>query len=75
MSAIGADAYASFSHQDRANELKIEAYRDDGYVSQLKGMLTGLSWRIYAIFRQVRKIRSTISVCRLPPLRVRRPFG
>ena len=49
-------------YQERADELKIEAYRDDGYVSQLKGMLTGLSCRIYAIYRKVRKIRSKISV-------------
>ncbi|EPS97519.1 hypothetical protein FOMPIDRAFT_96835 [Fomitopsis schrenkii] len=48
-------------YQERADELKIEAYRDDGYLSQLKGMVSGLSCRIYAIYRKVRKIRSKIS--------------
>lgn len=57
------------SYQERADELKIEAYRDDGYLSQLKGMVSGLSCRIYAIYRKVRKIRSKISVgARIVPL-------
>ncbi|KAI0736290.1 hypothetical protein C8Q72DRAFT_247512 [Fomitopsis betulina] len=56
-------------HQERHIELKFDAYRDDCYASQLKGMVSGLSYRIYATYRKVRKMHSKISVgCCIVPL-------
>ncbi|KAI0736299.1 hypothetical protein C8Q72DRAFT_948600 [Fomitopsis betulina] len=48
-------------YQVRAAGLKMEVDRDDGYLSQLRGMVSGLSYRIYTTYREVRKLRSKIS--------------
>ncbi|KAI0714244.1 hypothetical protein C8Q72DRAFT_197718 [Fomitopsis betulina] len=48
-------------YQECHAKLKFDAYRDDGYVSQLKGILSGLSYQIYATYRKVRNFRTRIS--------------